>query len=397
MKSPCTFIYKRAKVHPSATNNYIEIRGYCKECNGYLEMACEREPAINSPMTFKCSIKNEDNSLHTGCSKRFMPGNMQVQIARERCEGRMEPHVWRTSQARKLMDFGDPEPSHLPNLATLREAKHERNDLELGDKDPILSLQMLKYSVPHSSTIKDIALDMFFCHYWSQTQMHVYKSLIKKKYSTVCFDATGSVVRKLVTPNGSSGHIFLDQGVLTGLNSSNVPVVQMLLGKHDVYAITQWLTEWTRAGSPVPKQVVSDFSLAILGAVVKAFTPLPDLKNYINECFSVLLGNQSAKLPPCFVRVDVAHCIKMVCQWDCLKKKTHRIKDFFVRSIAQLLKSQSLVHAKERAITIVAFSEAEDNDSAGASLTSEMCKKYLKAQIVEDFVTIPEEKSEKED
>lgn len=151
--------------------------------------------------------------------------------------------------------------------------------------------------------------------------MHVYKSLIRNKYSTVCLDATGSVVRKLVTPNGSSGHIFLDQGLLTGLNSSSVPVVQMLWEKHDVYAITQWLTEWTRAGAPVPKQVGSDFSLAILGAVVKAFTPLPDLNTYINECFSVLLGNQSAKLPPCFVRVDVAHCIKMVCQWDCLKKK----------------------------------------------------------------------------
>uniref|UniRef100_A0A3Q4H4M2 Ig-like domain-containing protein n=1 Tax=Neolamprologus brichardi TaxID=32507 RepID=A0A3Q4H4M2_NEOBR len=43
------------------------------------------------------------------------------------------------------MDFGDPEPSHLPNLTTLRKAKHEQNQLEVAHKNPILSLHSLKY------------------------------------------------------------------------------------------------------------------------------------------------------------------------------------------------------------------------------------------------------------
>lgn len=189
IKSTCTFVFKRAKVYPSATSNYIVIRGYCKECHGHLSMTCKREPAMNNPMVFKCHISNSDDSKHTGRSKRLLSGQLRLQVAEELCEGRKEAHVWRASQATKLMDFGDPEPSHLPNLAT----------------------------------------------------------------HTVCFDATGSVVRKLVRPNGSSGHIFLYQGVLTGHNSSSV------------------------------------------------------------------LGKRSAKLPSCFVRVDVAHCIKMICQWDCLK------------------------------------------------------------------------------
>ncbi len=277
---------------------------------------------MNSPMMLKCFIKNTDDSLHTGCSKRPMAGNLRVQISKELCEGRMESHVWRASEATKLMDFGDPEPSHLPNLATLRKAMQERNALEQGYKDPILSLQMLKYSAPHSGSIKDIGLDKFFCHYWSQTQMYMYKSLSKTSTNpTVSFDATGSVVRKLQRPNGMSGHV-LYHGVLAGDECSSVPVVQMLSERHDVYAITQWLTEWIRAGAPTPKEVVSDFSLALLGALVKAFTPHPDLKTYINVCCGVLLGKQSAKAPPCFVRVNVAHCIKMICQWDCLKKKT---------------------------------------------------------------------------
>ncbi|XP_061154987.1 protein orai-2 isoform X1 [Syngnathus typhle] len=293
------------------------------------------------------------------------------------------------------MDFGDPEPSHLPNLATLRKAKQEKNDLALGDKNPILSLQMLKYSAPHSDSIKDIGLDKFFCHYWSQTQMHVYKSL-KKSHPILCVDATGSIVKKLMRPNGMSGHIFLYQGVMTGHTSSSVPVVQMLSEKHDVNAITQWLKEWIHAGASVPKEAVSDFSLAILGALVKAFTPHPDLKSYINECFNISRGNQPGHLPPCFVRVDVAHCIKMICRWDCLKNKRPRVKDFFVRSIAQLLKSQCLQHAKEllRAITIVALSETEGNDNSGAPIPSEKCKKYLRAQIAEEFVPISDEEVE---
>ncbi len=92
----------------------------------------------------KCFIKNTDDSLHTGCSKHPMSGNLRVQISKELCEGRMESHVWRASEATKLMDFGDPEPSHLPNLATLRKAKQERNAFKLGDKDPILSLADVK-------------------------------------------------------------------------------------------------------------------------------------------------------------------------------------------------------------------------------------------------------------
>ncbi len=138
VKSPCTFTFKRAKVYPSATEKYIEIRGKCKECHGHIHIKCDREPEMNSPMMLKCFIKNTDDSLHTGCSKRPMSGNLRVQISKELCEGRMESHVWRASEATKLMDFGDPEPSHLPNLATLRKAKQERNALEQGDKDPIL-------------------------------------------------------------------------------------------------------------------------------------------------------------------------------------------------------------------------------------------------------------------
>ncbi len=125
-----------------------------------------------------------------------------------------QAHVWRAAEAYRMMDVGDPEPSHLPNLATLRKAKQEMGDKELGDKDPIMSLHLLKYSVPHNGSIHDIGLDRFFCHYWAPSQMQVYQIKSKCSGSIVSFDATGSVVKRLRRPCGNSGHVFLYQGVL---------------------------------------------------------------------------------------------------------------------------------------------------------------------------------------
>lgn len=98
-------------------------------------------------------------------------------------------------------------------------------------------------------------------------------------------------------PNDKAGHIFLNQGVVTEQNHGSVAVIQMMSERHDANA--NWLIEWIR-GAPVPKEVVSDLSLAILGAPVKAFTPNPDIKTYLNEWFPVRLGNPSA---PNFHRV----------------------------------------------------------------------------------------------
>ncbi|XP_026010787.1 GTPase IMAP family member 8-like [Astatotilapia calliptera] len=46
-------------------------------------------------MVLQCFMRNTDFSLHTVHSKRFMSGNLGEQIAKELCEGRMEPAVWR--------------------------------------------------------------------------------------------------------------------------------------------------------------------------------------------------------------------------------------------------------------------------------------------------------------
>lgn len=259
----------------------------------------------------------------------------------------------------------------------------------------------MKYSFPHYGSVHDIGLDKFFVHYWSTSQMYVYKTQSKQHSSVIAFDATGSLVKKLKRPQGVSGHIFLYEGVLIPGNTEEamkVPVVQMLSEKHDINAIAYWLTEWKRAGAPLPKETVCDFSMALLGAIVRAFTPYPDLVTYINQCFGVLMEKESSKLPPCFVRVDVAHCIKLVTRWECLRKKVKRVKEFYIRAVAQLITSVSLTDAKDliKAIFIVALSEAEGCDEMGKTLMSESSKVFLKKRIAEGCVALPAEEFEDE-
>lgn len=56
----------------------------------------------------------------------------------------------------------------------------------------------------------------------------------------------------------------------------------MLSEKHDNNSIYNWLIKWIRGGAPYPKQVVTDMSLALLGAVIRAFTQYNNLTNYIS-------------------------------------------------------------------------------------------------------------------
>ncbi|CAJ0947961.1 unnamed protein product [Ranitomeya imitator] len=217
--------------------------------------------------------------------------------------------------------------------------------------------------------------------------MQVYQIKSKNLGSYVSFDATGSVVRKLKRPVGISGHIFLYQGVLCS-SGDHIPVVQMLSESHTINSIAQWLTEWKQAGATVPKEAVCDFSLALLGALVKAFTPYPNLKTYINQCFGVLTRNVASKLPPCFIRIDVAHCIKLISRWECLRQAGNRVREFYLRAMAQLLQSTSLDDAREliHSISVVAFSESEGNDDRGTPVLSETSKVQLKRRIAEGRV-----------
>ena len=154
----------------------------------------------------------------------------------------------------------------------------------------------------------------------------------------------------------------------------------MLSERHDTNSITFWLSEWIRSGAARPKLIVADMSLALLAAAVRSFTRFQSLSDYLLECGKVLCnGLQSVVVPECQIRCDVAHVMKNITMWPCLHGKTERVRQFYIRSMAQLIQCTEVDDARNLldAIFTVALSETEGRDVSTNEET--LCEKKILA------------------
>lgn len=80
--------------------------------------------------------------------KRHLKGNRRIEISNKMLEKNILPCIWRRNEANKIMEFGDPEPAHLPKNQILSKAKQEREkiNLALTSSDPLQNLQSMKYN-----------------------------------------------------------------------------------------------------------------------------------------------------------------------------------------------------------------------------------------------------------
>jgi len=92
------------------------------------------------------------------------------------------------------------------------------NFLEITEKCPTKSLIELQHG-KYDGSIHTISADKLFIHYWTPTQLIVYKH-VQKSYCRLSIAATGSLVNKLkrTKQNILSNHIFLYEGVINTLN-----------------------------------------------------------------------------------------------------------------------------------------------------------------------------------
>lgn len=100
-----------------------------------------------------------------------------------------------------------------------------------------------------------------------------------------------------------SKHNFLYQCVMNCKNGQ-FSVCQMVSESHNTNSIHFWLAEWIRSGVPVPKEVICDWSRALLIAIIRAFTGYLTIEDYADAFRNI------NNLPKCYVRIDVAHFIK---------------------------------------------------------------------------------------
>lgn len=68
-----------------------------------------------------------------------------------------------------------------------------------------------------------------------------------------------------------------------------------------------------KCGIKTPNEAVCDYSMALLGAMAMALCKNSSIKSYVDQCFGVAIGDHT-NLPNCYIRIDVAHVIKIFCR-----------------------------------------------------------------------------------
>ena len=121
---------------------------------------------------------------------------------------------------------------------------------------------------------------------------------------------------------------------------------------YNTVAILNFLNEWVRLGAAYPKIVHCDGSTAVITAIIRAFTQYLTIQEYAEGC-------QSGTLPKCYVRLDVAHFIKLWVDFLSTLTSHKKIETFYKAAMGQLILCRDLEMARKvvRAIMFVSQSE----------------------------------------
>ncbi|KAF0703037.1 Uncharacterized protein FWK35_00038829, partial [Aphis craccivora] len=340
-KMPCTYIYKRCRIYNSSNSeHYLTFQGQCKDCGVYLHGWSDHKPQEGFPLKLFIETRDTRGSWEEHYSKRPLNGYKRSIVGKALSKD--TAGNWRR-QAVSSIDFGDHLPPNIYNNSVLWKCKQQFIDSSLGitENCPIKSLIELKYG-KYAGSIHTISAAKLFILYWTPSQLVIYKH-VQKSYCRLSIDATGGLIKKINrTKQGIlSGHIFLYEAVLN-TNSYQVPVTQMVSEQHDTLTIFYWLAQWLKDGVPIPQETTCDYSKALLGAISRAFCNGITLYDYVEKCFNILYYKISNSLP-CYIRIDIAHLVKLVCRWKCLTGTTnYRLKEFYVRCVMLLIRANCL-------------------------------------------------------
>lgn len=131
-------------------------------------------------------------------------------------------------------------------------------------------------------------------------------------------EATGSVVKNFqkLGMNKTKTIYLYEALVYDEIKKQSFTVLNNVISeRHTTLAIFNWLAKWVSNDVPLPKEAVCDQSMALLSAIIQAFTQYSSLHQYLVVCAELTLGKQSFDshcVSNCFVRTDIAHFMKLV-------------------------------------------------------------------------------------
>jgi len=246
----------------------------------------------------------------------------------------------------------------LPTGNALRIQKHKQIKDQRRHEDSLTALYFMKCEDDFKIVIRDIGCDPFFVYYYSSEQIHLYRSYCKNERSPkLIIDATGSVVKQFKKFGlEKTSSILLYEGVVHDkISGHSFTALNMLSERHSNLAIARWLGQWCACDVPKPKESVCDNSLALLSAIAQSFTQYSSLQDYVRMCADLLTGRIVSEvqwIPRCFIRIDIAHFIKIACKWGPLKSCPRRVREVVLRAVGLLIKSQSLTEIRSMLLSL---------------------------------------------
>lgn len=232
--------------------------------------------------------------------------------------------------------------------------------------------------------IRDVGYDPFFVHYQNAEQIHMYRKYCSSVgHSQIIIDATGSVVKNF-TKCGfeKTKNIFLYEAIVYDrVKNHSFTITNMLSERHNTISIANWLANWMSCNVPMPKMTVCDQSLALLSAIIRTFTQYTSLKSYVDACADILtnkVSKDSHWLPQCYVKLDIAHFMKLASKWPPLKRLQRKVREVILRTIGNLVKCEDIenVYALLLSLFIAVSNSSRGVDKNTGNETS--CEKHCR-------------------
>lgn len=317
---------------------------------------------------FYCMVAISGNGP---CKKTYLRAPLRKEVGEKLTQGTVD--VYRSQLAEALMEEGDPEPPHIPKPSVLRMAKSEYRKSQFHDPDPVRALSLMARQL-YPGDIHFVSEFPFAVHYWTNHQKHVYCPYAARQQSCIFIDATGSIFTKFLKTNNERTHNLFLYILVINCPAGQFSVGQMISEAHDTNSILNFWMNWLKYGFAPPLEVVMDSSRALMTATITALTPYKTIDNYCKACIS-------DNPPKCYIRIDVAHFIKMYATF--LKNSPRPIKVFYMACIGCLIESTSIDYAEEllENIFMVALSPKSGNLPTGHSSPCKLSKSFLKDLI----------------
>lgn len=217
---------------------------------------------------------------------------------------------------------------------------------------------LMKRENEYQNVIHDMGCDPFFIYYYCAEQIHLYRGYCNSTDTPkLIIDATGSIVKpfhKFGIDKTKSIYSY-EALVYDKEKNQNFTVTNMVSERHTNIAISNWLLQWITSDIKKPKDTVCDNSLALLSAMVQSFTQYSSLQDYVRACSDLLTKNitsDSHWVPRCFIKIDVAHFIKICSKWTPLKTVPPRVREIILRAMCLIIKCQSLTEVRSLLFSI---------------------------------------------